>query len=110
MLCVPPPHTHPLRERKQLSCMWTHEQEEELAQLFERFKGDEGTSWYNVWWGMRSVLMELYFLVHCMCHGGGNLQGYQRLQIGRTVRNTKLTPNVVNVCDHYAKNPFTGSP
>ncbi|KAL5509288.1 hypothetical protein EMCRGX_G004628 [Ephydatia muelleri] len=28
-------------ERKQLSCMWTREQEEELAQLFERFKGDE---------------------------------------------------------------------
>ena len=58
-VCTPPPptnththtHTHPFRERKQLSCMWTREQEEELAQLFERFKGDEGTSWYNVWWG-----------------------------------------------------------
>ena len=32
------------RELRQLSSMWTREQEEELAELYERFKEEEGIS------------------------------------------------------------------
>ena len=31
-----------LREKKQLASMWTREQEEELAELFQRYKHEDG--------------------------------------------------------------------
>ena len=45
--CSHPPHPLPSlshRELRQLSSMWTREQEQELAELYERFKEEEGKS------------------------------------------------------------------